>query len=79
MMMPETSRVLSLDRPARYLITVPGQLDDTWSDWFAGLAIRSGPGNQTTLSSLLQDQAELFGVLGKIQALHLILISVNRI
>jgi hypothetical protein len=68
-----------MDEPQFYEIRIEGYLAERWSDWFAGLAISNGPGKQTTLSGLLQDQAELFGVLGKIQALHLILISVNRI
>ena len=68
-----------MDEPHYYEICIQGYLAERWSDWFARLAICNGPGNQTTLSGLLQDQAELFGVLGKIQALHLILISVNRI
>lgn len=68
-----------MDEPHFYEIRIQGYLAERWSDWFAGLAISNGQDNQTTLSGLLQDQAELFGVLGKIQALHLILISVNRI
>jgi len=43
-----------------------------------GLAIRSDPNGETTLSGRLMDQAALFGVLAKIHHLNLILISVNR-
>jgi hypothetical protein len=68
-----------MDEPHFYEIRIQGYLAERWSDWFAGLAVCNGPGDQTTLSGLLQDQAALFGVLAKIQALHLILISVNRI
>lgn len=68
-----------MDKPYIYEIRIEGCLAERWSDWFAGLAISNGPGNETTLRGLLQDQAALFGVLGKIQALNLSLISVNRI
>lgn len=44
-----------------------------------GLAIRNEPNGETTLSGLISDQSALFGVLNKIQALHLVLISINRI
>jgi hypothetical protein len=61
-----------------YEIRVEGHLTDRWSDWFAGLAIRNDPNGETTLSGPLVDQAALFGVLGKIHALNLTLISVNK-
>lgn len=61
-----------------YLIRVEGILPDQWSDWFEGLAIHNKPNGETTLSGSLTDQAALFGVLNKIHALNLILISVKR-
>jgi len=65
--------------PSRYYeIRVEGRISDRWSDWFEGLAIRNDPNHETTLSGRLCDQAALFGVLNKIQALNLILISVRR-
>ena len=53
-------------------------MTDRWSDWFDGLAIQVGPPGETTLSGLLVDQAALFGVLAKLHALNLALISVCR-
>jgi hypothetical protein len=67
-----------MDPPRIYEIRIEGHLSDRWSDWFAGLTIRNGPNGETTLSGSLADQAALFGVLNKIHALNLTLISVNR-
>lgn len=61
-----------------YEIRVEGHLTDRWSDWFEGLVIRNDPDGETTLSGAFVDQAALFGVLTKIHALNLTLISVNR-
>ncbi|RPI21513.1 MAG: hypothetical protein EHM70_25015 [Chloroflexota bacterium] len=57
---------------------VEGHLTDGWSDWFEGLAIRNEPNGETSLRGLISDQSALFGVLNKIYALNLRLISVNR-
>jgi len=62
-----------------YEIRVEGHLTNRWSEWFEGLAIHNDPDGGTTLSGLLIDQAALIGVLGKIQALNLTLISVKRL
>ncbi|MDD5468659.1 MAG: hypothetical protein PHS96_12720 [Anaerolineales bacterium] len=43
------------------------------------MAICKEPNGETILSGLISDQSALFGLLNKIQALHLILISVSRI
>lgn len=68
-----------MDEPCGYEIRVEGHLGDRWSDWFEGLAIRQDSGGQTTLRGVVVDQAALFGVLGRIRALNLRLISVNRL
>jgi hypothetical protein len=67
-----------MDSPRFYEIRVEGHLTDRWIDWFDGLAIRNDPNGETTLSGLLADQAALFGVLAKIHALNLTLVSVYR-
>ena len=67
-----------MDRPCIYEIRVEGHLTDRWSSWFEGLAIHNDASGETTLSGLLSDQAALFGVLNKIRALNLVLISVYR-
>ena len=67
-----------MDRPCSYEIRVEGHLTDRWSDWFEGLAIHNDTNGQATLSGQLSDQAALLGVLNKIHALNLLLISVHR-
>ena len=68
-----------MDEPCVYEIRVEGHLSGRWSDWFAGLAIHHDLSDETTLTGSLADQAALFGVLNKIYALNLPLISVNRL
>ena len=68
-----------MDNPRFYEIRVAGHLTDQWSGWFEGLAIQNDASGVTTLSGSFIDQADLFGVLTKIHALNLTLISVNRL
>jgi hypothetical protein len=68
-----------MDGPWFYEIHVAGRLTDRWLDWFDGLAIRSDPSGDTILSGQLADQAALLGVLNKIHALNLTLISFSRL
>jgi hypothetical protein len=72
-------KVEIMDKSSLYEIRVEGHLTDRWTDWFEGLAIRNEPNGETRLSGLLADQAALFGVLNKIQALNLTLVSVSRL
>ncbi len=67
-----------MDKPTIYEIRVEGQLTDRWADWFNGLMIHYDSDGKTTLSGPLIDQAALLGVLNKIQALNLTVISVYR-
>ncbi len=69
---------MKMNQPWMYEIHVEGHLEESWSDWFEGLAILNDPMGEMVLSGPLLDQAALFGVLNKIQALNLTLISVNR-
>ena len=77
--MADTSNVLSLDRPARYQIRVPGQLDDSWSDWFAGMTMTTETDRHgqpvTSLMGTL-DQAALHGLLRRLYAMGLPLLAV---
>jgi hypothetical protein len=63
--------------PEYYQIKIKGQLDQRWSNWFAGLALTSLEGDETLLSGYLSDQAALHGLLERIRDLNLTLISVN--
>jgi hypothetical protein len=68
-----------MDKFYIYEIRVEGRLAESWSDWFEQLTIRNEPNGEATLAGLLSDQAALLGVLNKIQALNLTLISVVRL
>ena len=61
-----------------YEIRVEEYLTERWSGWFEGLAIRSEASGQTCLSGAMRDQAELLGVLARLHALNLHIVSVNR-
>jgi hypothetical protein len=67
-----------MDKPHVYEIRIEGQLPDRWSDWFDGLAICTEADDQTVLAGLVADQSALYGLLAKIHALNLTLISVIR-
>jgi hypothetical protein len=68
-----------MDKLCIYEFRVEGHLTDRWSDWFEGLAIHNDSNGETSLSGSIADQAALFGVLNKIRALNLTLISVKRL
>jgi hypothetical protein len=63
--------------PEYYEIKIKGQLDQRWSEWFAGLTLTYLEGNMTLLSGSLDDQAALHGLLERIRDLNLMLISVS--
>jgi hypothetical protein len=69
---------LPMDKPYIYEIRVEGQLTNRWSDWFEGLTFQNDSVGETILSGLFIDQAALIGILNKIHALNLTLISVIR-
>jgi hypothetical protein len=69
---------VNMDKPCFYEIRVEGHLTERWSEWFEALAVHADPNGETILSGWLTDQAVLFGVLSKIHALNLVLVSVNR-
>lgn len=64
--------------PEYYEIKIKGQLDQRWSEWFAGLKLTySLEGDETLLSGPLPDQAALHGLLERVRDLNLTLISVT--
>jgi hypothetical protein len=67
-----------MDKPYIYEIRFEGYLTNRWSEWFEGLTIHNATNGETTLTGSLADQAVLLGVLNKIHALNLTLISVSR-
>jgi len=66
--MPETT----------YEICVRNILDEKWSTYFFPFTLNAGD-EETLLTGVVHDQAELFGVLLKIRDLGLRLVSVNPI
>jgi hypothetical protein len=71
---------LTLDRQVTCLIEVPGELNESWSDWAGRMAIAvasedDGP-PVTTLTGTV-DRAALQGLLRRLYSLALPLLSVN--
>ncbi|MGB3828803.1 MAG: hypothetical protein WA962_08485 [Ornithinimicrobium sp.] len=63
-----------------YELRVQGHLDDRWSDWLGGLAVRRQADGTTVLAGSIVDQAgPLHGVITRIRDLGLPLLSVQRI
>jgi hypothetical protein len=62
-----------------YEISIEGTLSQDWSDWFAGVIIANNKDKLTILRGEFADQSALFGLLSKLHALNLTLISVCRL
>lgn len=62
-----------------YMILVEGVLGADWSDWFAGLDITPHGERETMITGCLPDQAALFAILARLQALNVALVSVQRL
>ena len=71
-----------MEHRATYQIKIGGQLDEGWSDWFAGMTVATGlepDGTPITILTGAADQAALHGILLKIRNLNLRLIAVNAV
>ncbi len=66
-----------MEQPATYQIRIQGQLDESWSEWLNGLSILPQSKGETLLSGPITDQAALHGVLDKLYAMNLPLISLS--
>jgi hypothetical protein len=62
-----------------YRITVGGQLDAEWSDWFDGMRIDTTGSGTSALVGPVPDQAALHGLLMKVRDLGLPLIALSRV
>jgi len=67
------------DRQAIYQITLEGNLDQRWSDWFDGFTIIPQADGATLLTGPVVDQAALHGMLSRIRDLGLPLLSIRRL
>jgi hypothetical protein len=76
----DITKINRIASQAIYQVTVKGKLDERWSDWFNGttLSIENDlPGNPcTVLTCKVRDQAELFGILNRLNSLNLPLLKV---
>jgi hypothetical protein len=54
-----------------------GRINQQWSDWFGGLTISHTDPDETVLTGLVADQAELYGIISHLRDLGLPLISVS--
>ena len=79
-MMNEVRQKLTLDRPATYQIKVPGHLDESWTEWDREMTATVGneeDNRPVTILTATIDQAALQGILRRLYALGLPLISVK--
>jgi len=72
----------TLDRPAAYEIRVPGELDDSWADWFGKVTLTvesQGESPPVTTLTGTVDQAALHSLLRRLYSMGLPLISVTYV
>ena len=62
-----------------YEIKVRERLDEHWSEWLEDMTITHDDQGNSTITGPLLDQAALYGLLKKIHALGLSLVSVNPV
>jgi hypothetical protein len=64
---------------ACYEFTLRGRLDQSWSDWFNGLQLRTTADGHTLLIGVLPDQSALHGLLARIRDLGIELLGLRRL
>ena len=72
----------TLDWLTTYQIQVPGELDESWSDWIQGITMvveSEGEGPPVTTLTGTMDQATSHGLLKKVRNPGVPLLSVNRV
>ncbi|MFL7890553.1 MAG: hypothetical protein ACK2UM_06485 [Anaerolineales bacterium] len=80
--MSRNQNKLTLDLLATYQIKVPGELDQSWADWSSNMQIKvetGETGRPVTVFTTMVDQAALQGLLRRLYAVGLPLISVTYI
>lgn len=65
--------------PSHYQIRVKGHFDQTLAEWFAPLILVNELNGEATLTGPIRDQAELYGILLKLNNLNFILIAVQQV
>jgi hypothetical protein len=79
-MMHKEINKLTLDQRVTYQIKVPGQLDESWSDWDESMIIKvegDQDGLPVTILTVTCDQAALQGLLRRLYSRGLPLISLQ--
>lgn len=61
----------------RYELRLEGHLDPRWAGWFGDLDLLREVEGTTILRCVVQDQAELHGLLAKVRDLGVVLVSVT--
>ena len=80
--MKDEKQKITLDQPVIYQIKVPGQLDESWTDWVGEMTITvesEGDDPPVTILTGIVDQAAVHGLLRRLYALGVPLISVNYV
>ena len=76
----QTPKEPGMASPATYQITTRGKLDQQWAEWFNGSLIQiehSTAGHpHTILTCQVKDQAQLLGILNRLNSLNLPLLQV---
>jgi hypothetical protein len=65
--------------PMSYQFRIQGHVDSMLADWLAPLSVANEPNGEATLTGLVRDQAELYGILMKLSNLNFTLIAVQRL
>jgi hypothetical protein len=59
-----------------YIIRIADHLDPDWSEWLDGMTISyDAETAETTLTGVVSDQAQLYGLLNKLRDLNLTLVA----
>ncbi|MBN1310125.1 MAG: hypothetical protein JXB30_01820 [Anaerolineae bacterium] len=58
-------------------IRVREHLDEQWAEWLDGFTITHTQQNETVLSGPIADQSALYGLMGKLRDLGVVLLSVD--
>ncbi|HEY46708.1 MAG TPA: hypothetical protein G4O14_07995 [Anaerolineae bacterium] len=79
----EASNKTDTSFPTTYQITIKGLLSEHWADWFNGTLISFANDStgkpHTILTCQVRDQAELYGILNRLNNLNMALLEVTYI
>jgi hypothetical protein len=60
-------------------IRIKGEMDESWSEWFEGFELTHCGTDETVLTGEVSDQADFYGLIGKLRDLGLQLLSVYSV